>query len=68
MKLTLLSAILWTLCSICFAIWAILTFISGGPIWLGIIQAIAAIIDGIDAGLYWRNWSLERAWNKRLKK
>ena len=60
MKLTLISAILWTLCSMCFALWAILTFVSGGAIWLGILQAFAAIVDGISAGLDWKTWKLER--------
>lgn len=68
MKLTLTSAILWTLCSICFAIVAISTFVSGGAIWVGVIQASAAVIDGITAGLHWKTWRLERKiadqWNK----
>ena len=71
MKSTLISAILWALCSICFAILAISTFVSGGAIWLGVIQAFAAVVDGIDAGLHWKIWRYERTiekiadlWNK----
>ena len=68
MKLTLTSAILWTICSICFAIVAISTFVSGGAIWLGVLQAFTAVIDGIAAGFHWNTWRLERKiadlWNK----
>lgn len=64
MTSTLISAILWTLCSICFAILAISTFVSGGAIWLGVLQAFAAIVDGISAGLHWKGWKLEKEWNE----
>jgi len=60
MKLTLISAILWTISGICFMLLAISTFILGGAIWLGILQAFTAIINGINAGLHWKNWRFER--------
>jgi hypothetical protein len=68
MKFSLITAILWAIAGICFAILAINTSICGGPIWVGIIQALAAVVDGANAYINWRNWSLERAWNKCLKK
>ena len=68
MKSTLISAILWTVCAICFAIAAISTFVSGGTIWLGVLQAVAAVVDSITAGLNWKYWRYERKiadlWNK----
>lgn len=68
MKFSLITAILWTISAICFTILAISTFVSGGAIWVGIIQASAAIVVGINAGLNWKNWRIERKiadlWNK----
>lgn len=68
MKTTLVTAILWAIGAMCFLILAIDTFITGAPIWLGLIQIFAATVEGINAVLHWKTWKLERKiadlWNK----